>query len=100
MDMCRLIGCASPVPTTLTEWIGNGKAPVNGVRQPSQSTLLTVPQMGRVLEFYHQDQRRRHDRHRWISCPARRRDWRVHRRADQCRARPSVDGELLLMTNN
>jgi hypothetical protein len=56
MNMCRLIGCASPVPTTLTEWIGNGKAPVNGVRQPSQSTLLTVPQMGRVLEFYHQDQ--------------------------------------------
>jgi hypothetical protein len=55
------------VPTTLTEWIGNGKAPVTGVRQPSQSTLLTVPQMGRVLEFYHQDQRRRHDRHRWIS---------------------------------
>jgi len=27
MNMCRLIGCASPVPTTLTEWIGNGKAP-------------------------------------------------------------------------
>jgi hypothetical protein len=61
MNMCRLIGFASPVPT-LTEWIGKGKAPVNGVRQLSRSTLLTVPQMGRVLEFHHQDQWRRHDR--------------------------------------
>jgi len=33
MNMCRLIGCASPVPTTLTEWIGKDKAHVNDVGQ-------------------------------------------------------------------
>jgi hypothetical protein len=38
-------------------------------RRTSTFTVNTVDssQMGCVLEFYHQDQWRRHDRHRWIS---------------------------------